>query len=213
MRNMQIPFAGFYQSAWDAELDSAFESVAEWLRVELEREHGCSPDIGEVTDVLHGQVSYNHRALAQGYAEQFAAWLVQSLGLSAEHARFESMDSPRFYNFATDRVYLSVSDELARRMFRRTRREELERVIRERHTSRSGFHSFYSNDLGTWPGFVTAWDHNQLMSLLLAYMATVDEDADALEERILDNMRGNGAFDNALEFDIDEAKAALLEPA
>jgi hypothetical protein len=44
---------------------------------------------------------------------------------------------------------------------RETSTDSLDQVAGERHTSRSGFISFYSPDWRTW-GDVTNWDHNQL---------------------------------------------------
>lgn len=93
---------------------------------------------------------------------------------------FESMDSPREYNFATDRVYGNIPALTMRRLFKRSRDDDhatLAEVIRERFTSRSGFISGYSNDLETWLAKPLAeWDHNELGTLLIAAMILAGAD-------------------------------------
>ena len=46
---------------------------------------------------------------------------------------------------------------------------KLKERIKERFSSRDGFMSFYSSDLGDWPKELKDWDHNQLSTLLEVY--------------------------------------------
>jgi len=55
--------------------------------------------------------------------------------------------------------------------------EKLETVIRERHSSRSGFISFYDNDIGSWlEKRLDEYDHNEMGTLLMAAMLPYTSD-------------------------------------
>jgi len=122
-----LPFAGFYGSQHDADLDSAMEGM-------------FSNDQGDPNPGLTARVSDAchwlgvHRAYAKEFAETFCE---KKVGI--HHARFESMDSPKFYNFETDRLFIELPLEEAQRLMRETSTDSLDQVARERHTSRSGF--------------------------------------------------------------------------
>lgn len=127
-----------------------------------------------------------HRAYAKEYAEAFCAeaWI--------EGARFESMDSPKFYNFETDQVFIELPLEEVQRMTRETTAVSLDQVAGERHTSRSGFISFYSPHWRTWAD-VASWDHNQLQTLIEAY--TQDTRGELDEVRLMESARCNGRIE------------------
>lgn len=129
-------------------------------------------------------------------------------------ARFESMDSPREYNFTTDRLFVDVPLKTLRAMFRKSaegRHEALANIIRERHASRSGFHSFYSVDLTRWLSKpLRDWDHNELGTLILAALETAGADLSRGEyyrgfwadvrETCLDGETASHAFDSAVDW-------------
>jgi len=85
---------------------------------------------------------------------------------------FEEMTSPREYNFETDRLFCEIPLAVVRQLFAMSKAEghaTLANVIRRRFTSRSGFISFYDNDLAAWlEKPVRDWDHNELGTLLFA---------------------------------------------
>lgn len=103
-----------------------------------------------------------------------------SIGMS-----FESMDSPREYNFATDRVYGRIPLKFMRALLKRSSAENhatLARVVAERFTSRSGFSSFYDSDVAAWlakAGPLQEWDHNELGTLLIAGLVMADVDLES----------------------------------
>jgi hypothetical protein len=158
-QEVELPFSGFYESLHDYELDRALDSM-------FSDDSGCS-----VNATLHGRgfagVDWGQVRLAysQSYVDSFAA------EFHLEPMRFADTESPRFYNFETDRIYAKVSAEEVAQMFRDTDPARLSEIATERHSSRSGFASFYSPDWQSW-GPVTEWDHNQTKTLLLAYLAT-----------------------------------------
>ena len=174
-----LPFSGFYGSCHDAQLDNAVEAM-------------FSNDQGDSNQGLTDRVistcrwSAVHRAYAKEFAENFCE------EVDIRHARFESMDSPKFYNFETDRVFIGLLLREVQRMKRHVSKDSLDLVARERHTTRSGFISFYSPDWRTW-GDVTGWDHNQLQTLVEAYVR--DSCGEVDENDLMDSAQANGRFE------------------
>lgn len=171
-----LPFAGFYGSQHDAELDYALEAM-------------FSNDQGDPNPGLIDRVSgtCHWSAVHRAYAKAFAECFCNEVGI--HRARFESVDSPKFYNFETDRVFIELPLEEVKRMMRETSTASLDEVAIERHTSRSGFISSYSPDWKTW-GDVTSWDHNQLQTLVDAHVR--DTQGELEEACLMENARGNG---------------------
>lgn len=157
---IQLPFAGFYGGAHDAEVDNAFDQMLS----DREGRGETAPD--RLYRMALDAVSWGdvYRAYAKDYAESF----LQEYDLTG---RFVAMTSPKFYNFETDRVFVEIDRPSLAKIIRKTKPEILTEVAKRRHTSRSGFISFYSPDWKTW-GCVSTWDHNQLETLLLAYLET-----------------------------------------
>jgi len=174
-----LPFAGFYGSQHDAELDYAMEAM-------FSNDQG-DPNPG-LTERVSGACQWS--AVHRAYAKEFTETFCEEAGIHA--ARFESMDSPKFYNFETDRLFVELPLEEAQRMMRETSTDSLDQVAGERHTSRSGFISFYSPDWRTW-GDVTGWDHNQLQTLVEAYVR--DTQGELEEAGLMESARGNGRLE------------------
>lgn len=130
---------------------------------------------------------------------------------------FESMDSPREYNFTTDRVYGLVPLKTMREIFRRSKAENhetLAAVVRDTFTSYDGFASFYSPDLDSWlakAGRLQDWDHNELGTLLIAGLQMAGEtfgegsvyDYESPESRLYESAVGDEGAMYAWESSVD----------
>ena len=130
---------------------------------------------------------------------------------------FESMDSPREYNFATDRVYGEIPLKVLREIFRRSKAEKhetLAAIIGARFTSYDGFASFYSPDLDSWlakAGPLAGWDHNELGTLLIAGLQMAGEtfgegsvyDYESPESRLWEATVGDEGARRAWESGVD----------
>ncbi len=121
---------------------------------------------------------------------------------------FESMDSPREYNFATDRVYATVPLAVMRLLFKRSAAEKhatLATVIAERFTSCDGFISHYSRHLSDWLEKPLAdWDHNELGTLLIAAMRIAGYDD--IRRELYDQTFGDEGAHQAWESAVDWSK-------
>lgn len=166
---INLPFSGFYYSEYDRELDYVEEREIEHLE---EKHQLTNAQADELSGILFNSTDWGvaHRMVAEAYVEafneKFKEWTDIDLGL-----KFESMSSPREYNFATDRIFCHISDEVVHSLFDGADREKLAKVIRERFTSYDGFISFYSNYLPDWlETDVDEWDHNELCTLLMSWL-------------------------------------------
>ncbi len=119
-------------------------------------------------DTLNHAAAY--RAIAKDYAEAFNHVLKDAFGRDLK-LTFEEMTSPRFYNYETDRIFCRMPARSAQWLLAYSKRVDgharLSSLIEERHSSRSGFVSFYSADSDDWCAKPLAqWDHNELSNAL-----------------------------------------------
>lgn len=195
-----IPFSGFYESQWIAALDYEEESLAEYLTSGECTDYAGFDFTGRTIDYL--PTNYTAAAwssMAKAWTEYFADELHTDTGI---RVRYAECISPREYNFSTDRIECDISRAALRKMRAAVTDETLNRIAAERHTSRSGFHSFYSPDVSTW-GRVDQWDGIQAETLLLAFME--DQGCEPSEEDCIEHLSGNGFFSDLVDAAFDAA--------
>lgn len=151
-----IPFSGFYNSLHSDEVDQVTSQMF------TDSQTGCEQNDG-LHDRLQDSCNYGlvYKLYATSYAEQF-------LHKHAITGVFESMTSPREYNFTTDRIFAEIPHSELIRIYTLVDKSILNQAVRDNFTSCDGFSSFYSNKRYTW-GPLRTWDHNQLGALLHAY--------------------------------------------
>jgi hypothetical protein len=178
-----IPFAGFYYSIHNSNLDDAVEQM-------------FSDDHGNVNEKLSERVQMEcnwskvFKEYAEAYCENFA------LHFKLSSLKFEDLDSPKYYNFSTDRVFAEIDLSEVVRIVSEIELEDFLAHAKEKFTSRDGFSSFYSNDVADW-GPVKDWDHNQVGTLIEFYVSTIEEDFDSYKENdLMEDDRGNGAYES-----------------
>ncbi len=141
----------------------------------------------------------------QRYDYQASDFVTESYVRPSIRAKFESMDSPREYNFTTDRVYATIPDAIVRHMFKRSKAENhatLAAVIAERFTSCDGFISFYSRHLVDWlEKPFSDWDHNELGTLLIAVVAFDDEMRRELYDMTFGDEGAYQAWESAVDWE------------
>jgi hypothetical protein len=198
---IQIPFGGFYGSIHEDGGDRILENIAD----------NYKEDTGnDIPDALMENFnnacdwSAFHRGYAQAYAAAFAE---EHLTGSAE---FSGMISPKFYNFETDRIFMQVSGAFIEHMMSEVPEKVLTAAAKERHTSYDGFWSHYSPEWKSW-GPLLEWDHNQLHTLLMAYL--FEERGEAwdqwAEHYLLEDGNCNGEYEHWLWGDSKEATRAF----
>jgi hypothetical protein len=185
-----IPFSGFYETLHAAELDRAEEQF-------FEDSNGHPlPGVTALSQRFYLACDYQkvHAQYARAYCESFAE------NFELKGLEFESLDSPKEYNFTTDRIFANIPRATVRAVYKNINIPALRIFVRDNFTSRDGFASYYSGDLDTW-GSVDTWDHNQLGALFSVF---VDEQSDTgdldgyAQIDLMENCSGNGYFDNWL---------------
>lgn len=175
-----IPFGGFYCSIHSEAIDCAIEQMF------MDRDSGCESAPDAIYELANDGVDYSgvYRSYAAAYAASFLEWL----GLDGE---FESMDSPREYNFTTDRIFVELARQDVARLWRMVPRAEMDKAARDHFTSRDGFISGYRAD---WRD----WGHNQLGTLVAA-AAVIENGGDWdqwAEYELLEDCACNGEIDS-----------------
>ena len=190
---LNIPFSGFYQSYHDEECEHHLQSM-----FDIE---GCGDVNQELLDKARDVIDWTY--VYDEYAKAFAEIFMTSCGFKS--FQYNDMVSPREYNFTTDRLFGSLYLSEIDKMFQETDKDVLRQVILDRHSSYSGFISFYSNDLNEWKvKDVSDWDHNELGTLLIAWIMSGKAkhiEADYFEEPIneyylVEDLSGNGYISN-----------------
>lgn len=177
-----IPFSGFYYSLHASVLDSALESI-------------FSDNDGSARDYIlyAAQDATDWRHVHQNYAVEYAAAFAAEFNLPLH---FESMKSPREYNFTTDVIYCTISADDSAWLYATCDKSLLAKIARETFTSRDGFISFYDPDFTEW-GDILEWDHNRLGVLIRAHVFEQNPDFDNWAEfYLMESAQCNGAFDN-----------------
>lgn len=198
-RSVVIPFAGFYESLHDGELEFALEQI-------LSDDSGCAYEV--LQD--HGFDAVDWKAAHEAYAKKYAEAFANKFEIKG--LEFEELVSPREYNFTTDRVFCKVPyDELVR-LHKETPAETFKKVCEQNFTRRDGFIPFYSSDWTSW-GHYEDWDHNQWMTVMEAYVLHKrdGEEFDSMAEfSLMEDERGNGGLDECL-FSGDNKKLKRLD--
>lgn len=182
-----IPFSGFYNSSHEYEIESTIEQMF------TDPETGCYSNDGLVM-ALHKGCIYKDVFIA--YAKYYAKAFSEKFNIPLE---FESLESPREYNFTTDVIYCTVELKDMVELLGKVDLDAFAEVAKELFTSRSGFASFYDPDINAW-GNIAGWDHNQLGALLQAYARQETGDFNSEEELFLmEHAQGNGYIDQWIE--------------
>lgn len=189
-----LDFPGFYESVLSEALDDA-----ENMEVENIAENHPEPELQAIRDAMyrHSDYSIGFKAITEAYVD----WLNHVLDNTGIVLAFDSMESPREYNFTTDALFVTINDLAL--LVRRTDPAMLEAVIKEQFTSRPGFISFYSNDIRDWrvkP--LDKWDHNERGALITAYIRQRMEQEGVTNDDMLEWMQDdfNAAVDAQTDF-------------
>jgi hypothetical protein len=196
MKNLiiNIPFAGFYETRWNDGLDGVEAYTVE----ALEEEHKT----GNIADLIWQCANYykSYQHVAEKFVDYFNDYIKEEYELDLD-LKFESMTSPREYNFETDRIFCFIGSDKVHMLLDYLPVAALEAAIKARFTSRSGFISSYPNRLEDWDADPTTWDHNQLGTLLVALLADAEDYEWEIWERMSDGNVFDSAFDNCVDWE------------
>lgn len=203
-RSLCIPFPGFYCSDYSEQLDHAEETECEYIVESQEWAPDRSPefaglDASEICELFYWHSNYHQSYLtvARDYVTRFDALWSEALGFKLL-LEFEEMTSPKEYNFQTDRIFCKAPANVIAALLATVKPETLRDTVKEKHSSRSGFISFYSNDVSEWLDMpLEDWDHNHLATLLASRMAdaiAADSELEKWEFSIFEDMAESEIF-------------------
>jgi hypothetical protein len=180
-------FPGFYESSLSAVMDYELDSHGAYENEKQTSERyypeTYQPEELRVDVSAFAWEFVDYRAaekeIAEDYVVAFNEAVEELAGLKLG-LRFESMTSPKFYNFETDRLFAFIPERTIRALWLINKRNKfvaLRKVIADRHSSRSGFASSYTTDFDHWSNKPLAdWDHNELATLLRGALNARDAD-------------------------------------
>ena len=158
-----IPFDGFYESFISADIEYQMGQQIEW---------DCDIyDLNEseeeilYNNYLSVNTSYFYNQIAEDYTNFYIDALNERLKGFTLKATYKSFNSPREYNFSTDRIFIEIEENHAIDFIKyiiKNYKKELEKKIKDRFTSRDGFISFYKNSLDLWIDDYSEWDCNMI---------------------------------------------------
>lgn len=197
-----IPFSGFYNSHHDAEIDRTLEQM-------LSDSSGCHPASERISEEIWSHINVPMVEYTRAFVESFNALLNAEAGLNVK-LEWESVKSPQYYNFSTDRIFATVSFSDVQAMFAKVDRTVLDRTAEARFTSCSGFISHYSPDWRSW-GSMTEWDHNQVGTLIEALVSQFLRPE--WEWDVTEDWNSNGDLDNWVYENLDAEGKRLVKIA
>ena len=135
-----------------------------------------------INDMLHDfeidDDSVDWNATFKDYAEN---WLWRFNNMSNLDLEFIGVDSPKFYNFRTDRIIANVPNECADKMLQYTKMKDFQQYANEQLTSYDGYVSFFDNidDL-----VIKAYKSDDDMALLLGLICDYIIDLEEVNQDI-----------------------------
>lgn len=181
--NILIPFCGFYESIASQKAEEiAFRNFVNEkdIKDNAEGRMDIPDDMTEAEQTEFWDVFYPKviKDIREDIAKDYMYHLGKELGLEFT---FESISSPKFYNFTTDRLFVDVDTNELIHFYNRVDKAILADMIKERHTSGPGFDSYYENDIAheSWSD-PEKFDHNQWETVVDAYIKQNEIEVDDL---------------------------------
>ena len=207
--NIQIPFfPGFYESDL-YNSDTSYRAIQEELEY---LQSDCCKEHPEYQILTEDDLDFRYSDYEHDVAEAFLeAWEYNApeIVLGAEN---HIIDSPRYYNFSTDKLYADV--ELAddwkdvMRHFIALNYDWLKARVHKDWTSYDGFMSFMDNDIDEWDKHLFEEEDERYISIMLGYMMYKSND-DIRNELVLSAL--DDIYAGSYVFITDDAKECIKE--
>ena len=164
-----IPFDGFYESFISADIENQIELDTEYYSElydlnEFETELLCNSFLNINSYKFYNQIAKDYTIFYIDNLNAKLNYAYPDKGFTLK-ATYKSFNSPREYNFETDRIFIEIEKNHAIDFIKyiiKNYKKELEKKIQDRFTSRSGFISSYKNSLDLWIDDYSEWDCNMI---------------------------------------------------
>lgn len=179
---IQLPFSGFYESFHDAITTEAVRDEFAHELFGIHYDYLSDEDQDRVSDCVWKFHCWD--GVREAYVDELAPLIMDALDLSIGDTAVDyekpAIASPKYYNFETDRLFVTVDRQQLRRALRNHRGfhhaggwRGFDKWLNERMRGRDGFIPHYPNALSEWPRHIE-WDHNH-WGLVLAYLWEVED--------------------------------------
>lgn len=201
---VEMPFSGFYETLHSDWLDS--REGCEVMDIIEDNPGLTEMEVGEEYNRVLSEEELNGvryiQALQIAYCKDYIKAINSLFGNDLD-LKFESLTSPRFYNFETDRLFVTVEKEKILELMEKIKSDKnlnsaFNKEVKEKFTSREGFVSFYDNYVEKW-GDIENWDHNQLGVILSTTISNNPEEIDINNGYDLVSFVSEENFDNTRE--------------
>jgi hypothetical protein len=215
-REIILPFSGFYCSVWESMLDHELSAI-----VENDRDRGAGetclfpedmPD-HEAEEIIlrHSDCCVAWHAVARDYVAAFSEAFGDATG-NALPLSFVALESPRFYNFRTDRIVAAAPVDALRALRAAIGDAGIEEHARDVFRARDGFIPFSEykgGDVSQWPEDVAEWDHNMTAVMVEAALLAAGSSGRSLENDIFYDIAQDAYryTDDAIDWPAVEAAA------
>ena len=185
-------FTGFYSTLFEDIIDSEEENIFE-----------------ENESYTTDNVEFDYKTFKEDISKQCVGVFEDAFNRDMHtklSVSFESLFSPKFYNFENDSINVAISlsqddfDTIIATI--KENKTEISEQLKERYSSREGFSSFHSTDLDEWIEdltleFETEEDCSHKWGAILEILCDVLDIID--EEEMVDKVRGNCSLDYELK--------------
>lgn len=179
-------FTGFYESVWSSVMDRYEEDEKGHLKDEYDADDGLLSDLYPTYEWYRKA----EKQIAEDYALMYFELIEQYLGIKFEYNNLV-IQSPKEYNFATDRIFVDVEiedwDELVKKLVALSEpyKERVAKYIHDNHTSYDGFISFMDNDYAEWLEDLKDPNNEFYLDCFIAYLLDIymREDYNITEKR------------------------------
>ena len=189
-----IPFCGFYNSIIDADIENEIDSLTQYYSESYELNDNEEQLLSNSFLSVNNNNFYNE--ICKDYVSFYIDKLNERIKDFTLKGTYKCFISPKEYNFETDRIFIEIEENHCIDFIKyiiKNYKKELDKKIKERFTSRSGFISFYENNLESWTNNYKEWDHNQIGICFELFDIEEDEDIvyslrEYLSETISENL-------------------------
>lgn len=170
VHNFLIPtFSGFYSTGWETIVDLLIENATD----NLTQMEGIDADfVQRHVAPTSSSIRAIELEIAKHYAEVYCDAVLQYLDIYIEATAVE-IDSPREYNFANDRLFITAEfeyteDQLIIKLLKliEDNYHKLKAIIKDEHSSCEGFWSFMDDDVKMWIHHVNNGDYDYIAYLI-----------------------------------------------
>ncbi len=213
--SVKIPFSGFYNSSHDALFDGYLEREQDYLFTEYEI---TAEQYIKLSELFISEI--NWKEVHKGYAKAYCSALVELIEDESRQYRedstgkrflsepfnlqleFETLESPREYNFSTDCIYAKIPLVQLESMLELIPLEDWKAFVKEKCTSYDGFISFYLSNYDEWEKDLEKWGEARLGMILEAYLLQILEDKDMNDKlsayELMEHWETNGNLENLI---------------